>query len=237
VLNAELDVPAFFTVRVGGASKPPFAALNLASHVGDDPFAVEANRATVSELVAAPISFLSAEHRALVRVVSVPGEQPAPADAVVTRTPGVTLGVLAADCVPLLLHDSSSGAVAAVHVGRESLYHGVVDATVATLMDFHAGGLPAGVLRASLGPSICGGCYEVPQELQARVLTRHPAAASTTRAGKPGLDIAAAVEARLSHLGVSLATRTRVCTMEDQRFYSHRRDGITGRHAGIIECA
>lgn len=235
MLDAGLPVRAFFTARVGGHSAPPYASLNLAVHVGDRDDAVARNRAEVARRAGAPVTFLDAEHGIRVAEVTAPDPAPAPADVLVTRTPGVALAAIAADCVPVLLHDSATGAVAAAHAGREGVYAGVIDAAVAALLDMRPGRATRGVITAAIGPAICGRCYEVPAELRARVAARHPAAHAVTRAGTPSLDLPRAVEVRLGELGAEVI-RHRSCTAEDPAYFSHRRDGVTGRFAGVVVC-
>jgi YfiH family protein len=147
-------------------------------------------------------------------------------DALVTAAPGVPIAVLVADCVPLVL--SGDHAVAVVHAGRRGVEKGVVAAAVAALRN-----LDDGPLSAFVGPSVCGRCYEVPAEMQASVSSVVPEALSTTRAGTPGLDLAAAVCAQLRQAGVE-ARVSRVCTREDPTYFSYRRDGVTGRFAAAV---
>lgn len=236
MIDAALPVRAFFTTREGGVSAAPYESLNLAVHVGDEPHAVATNRARVGDLAGAPVSFLVAEHGIAVGRVTAPGETPTTADALVTATPGAAIAAIAADCVPVLMHDSATGAVAAVHAGREGVFAGVADAAVAALLDLRGGTRAHGSMRASIGPAICGRCYEVPQEMRERVAGRHPAAFATTRAGTPALDLPRAIETRLGELGFAGIVRTHECTAESPRLFSHRRDGITGRFAGIVVC-
>lgn len=235
MLDAGLPVRAFFTTREGGASVAPYASLNVATHVGDAQEAVALNRATVSAAAGAPVSFLTAVHGIGVVEVTSPGEEPGPGDILVTRVPGVALAAIAADCLPILLHDTASGAVAAVHAGREGVRRGAIDAAVAALLDLR-GPRARGDFSASIGPGICGRCYEVPAAMREEVAARHPAARAVTRAGSPALDLARAAEVRLGELGFSTVVRHRSCTAEDPRLFSHRRDGVTGRQAGVVVC-
>ncbi|WP_084075874.1 polyphenol oxidase family protein [Demequina sp. NBRC 110052] len=234
-IDAGLPVTAFFTTRHGGVSVGPYGALNLATHVGDTPDAVARNRDLVAERAGAPITFLTAEHGIAVARLTEPLDRAPAADVLVTDTPGVALAAIAADCVPLLLHDSATGAVAAAHVGREGLYLGAVDSAVAALLDLRAAGV-SGEISAAIGPAICGACYEVPLEMRERVAERHPAARASTRAGTPSLDLPRATETRLAELGAAQIARQRACTLETPDLFSHRRDGVTGRHAGVIVC-
>lgn len=234
MISAGLGVRAFFTSREGGESTAPYDSWNLAVHVGDDPDTVARNRALVSDQAGAPVSFLTAEHGIRVARVQEPGAVPPPADVLVTTTPGVALGAIAADCVPVLMHDQTSGAVAAAHIGREGLFRGTLDAAVAALLDIRGGWRHRGHMHASIGPSICGRCYEVPADMRDQVASRHPIARSTTSWGTPALDLPRAAEVRLAQLGFTQIMRHRACTLEDPRWFSHRRDGVTGRHAGVI---
>ncbi|WP_152650298.1 peptidoglycan editing factor PgeF [Demequina aestuarii] len=236
MIDAGLPVRAFFTTRDGGVSVPPYESLNLAVHVGDEPHAVATNRARVADHAGVPVSYLVAEHGIAVARLTAPGESPPAADALVTTVPGVGLAAIAADCVPVLLHDSASGAVAAVHAGREGLFAGVIDATVAALLDIRGGHRARGQMRASIGPAICGRCYEVPVAMRARVAARHASAFATTRTGTAALDLPRAIETRLGELGLSGIVRSHECTAESSRLFSHRRDGVTGRFAGIVVC-
>jgi len=90
-------------------------------------------------------------------------------------------------------------------------------------------------LHAALGPSICGRCYEVPAALREDVARVVPAAHATTSWSTPALDVPAGVEAQLAAGGVQRVQRVALCTLEDERFYSYRRDGRTGRFAGIVQ--
>ncbi len=236
MIDAGLPVRAFFTSRDGGVSAPPYDTLNLATHVGDESDAVAINRARVSALAGSPVSFLSAEHGSAVAYVSTAGVQLPTADALVTNTVGVAIAAIAADCAPVLLHDSLTGAVAAIHAGREGLYLGVLDNAIAALREWRTRTDARGGFTASLGPTICGRCYEVPDVMRARVVERHPEAFSTTREGTPALDLPRAIVARLGELGVEQVVRRDVCTFEVAELFSHRRDGLTGRFAGVVVC-
>lgn len=236
MIDAGLPVRAFFTTREGGVSTPPYGSLNVAVHVGDEPHAVATNRARVSDHAGAPVSFLTAEHGIGVAHVRAPGETPPTADALIASVPGVAVAAIAADCVPVLMHDSATGAVAAVHAGREGLYSGVIDAAVAGLLDLRVSRRTKGQMAASIGPAICGRCYEVPASMRERVAIRHPSAFTSTAAGTPALDLPRAVEVRLGELGFRVVMRAHDCTAESPQFFSHRRDGVTGRLAAVVVC-
>ncbi len=228
-------VQAGFSGRPGGFSRPPYDALNLGLGVGDDPAAVTANRSALAAACGLGLADLTWMRQAHGNGVWYAGagaaEPPGPVDAMFTDVPGRALCVLAADCVPVLVADPQARVVGVAHAGREGLAAGVVPALVSAMTA--AGASPAR-MRAVTGPAICGACYEVPAELQARVSAVVPAAACATSAGTCGLDIAAGVQAQLELAGLHEARADGRCTRESPGLYSHRRDGRTGRLAGLI---
>jgi polyphenol oxidase len=223
------------TDRRGGRSRSPYDSFNLGDHVGDDPADVAANRARVARELGVPeprLVWMNQVHGTGVAVVDGPQGRSVPdTDAVVTSTPGLVLCVLAADCVPVLLADPVAGVVAAVHAGREGVRRGVVPAALSAMAGL---GARARHVSALLGPAICGDCYEVPTEMQAEVARVAPAAAVRTRKGTPGLDLRAAVTDGLRRAGIPEVVQDPRCTAEDPYLFSHRRDGVTGRQAGIV---
>ncbi|HEV7871450.1 MAG TPA: peptidoglycan editing factor PgeF [Modestobacter sp.] len=223
------------TDRRGGRSASPYDSFNLGDHVGDEPGDVAANRGRVArELGVAEdrLVWMSQVHGAGVRVVDGPQAGPVPdTDALVTSTPGLVLCVLVADCVPILLADSQTGVVAAVHAGREGLRRGVVPATLSAMASL---GARARHVTALLGPAVCGACYEVPEAMQAEVAAVAPAAAVPTRRGTPGLDLRAGIADLLRKAGIPEVVLDPRCTVEDPLLFSHRRDGVTGRQAGLV---
>ncbi len=235
-----------FTGRPGGCSAGPFAGLNLSAAVGDDPAAVRRNRDLVLDQVApgpAWLAWLRQVHGA--RVVYVPGggwppgsaragpggDGGPPADAMFTDSPEVALGILVADCAPVLLADPAARLVGAAHAGRAGLALGVVPELVAAMT---AAGAQPGRIRAVIGPAICGGCYELPAALAARVSAAAPGSACVTRRGTPGVDLRAGLRAQLRRLGVRRVSDDARCTAESAELFSYRRDGTTGRFAGLI---
>jgi polyphenol oxidase len=171
-------------------------------------------------------------HGAGIAVVDGPQDGAVPVtDSLVTATPGLVLCVLVADCVPVLLADPVAGVVAAVHAGREGVRQGVVPATLSAMASL---GARARHVSALLGPAVCGDCYEVPADMQADVARIAPSAAVRTRTGTPGLDLRAGVEEILRRAGIPDVVQDPRCTVEDPHLFSHRRDGVTGRQAGII---
>ncbi len=221
--------------RGGGRSASPYDSFNLGGHVGDDPADVAANRDRLAgELGVAgdQVVWMTQVHGTGVAIVEDAGENPvADVDALVTATPGLVLCVLVADCVPVLLADPVAGVVAAVHAGREGVRRGVVPATLAAMRRL---GSRSGDVEALLGPAVCGADYEVPAAMQAEVAAVAPASAVRTRQGTPGLDLRAGLAAVLRGAGVGQVVHDPRCTVEDRRLFSHRRDGVTGRQAGVV---
>ena len=228
-----------FTTRGAGAPPvtpaEPYAGLNLAAHVGDDPETVARHRRRLAGALALAdddIGWMTQVHSAVV-ATALRGRTPT-ADALVVerrdpRAPRAA-GVLVADCVPVLLATDDGGLVAAVHAGRRGMLDGVVPRTLAA---FAARGARADDVWAAIGPSVCGACYEVPEEMRSAAAAIEPDCAATTRWGTPGLDVAAGVRAQLRRAGVAHIADGPWCTVEDRRFFSYRRDGTTGRIAGI----
>ena len=221
------------TTRAGGRSTGPFARFNLSVGVGDDPLAVAANRRRLAtELGVRGVVFLDQVHGTGVAVVdAVPGprdrDRPA-SDAAVTALPGVALAVLTADCVPVLLADTTAGIAAVAHAGRKGMVAGVARAAAEAMM-----ALGATDIVARLGPSVCPRCYPVPLELREQAAQVHAETRSVDRFGAPAIDVAAGVLAQLAPL-CSSVQQVPGCTAEHPDLYSYRRDGVTGRFAGAV---
>lgn len=237
VLRAPLPcgARAFFTGRAGGVSRAPYDAWNLARHVGDAEHDVERNRDLLRAEVGRPVVFTDQVHSADVAVIA-EGEDPAlvrTADALVTTRRDVALALMVADCLPVLLLDEGAGVIGAAHAGRRGLLDGVLEATVRAMQEL---GAAPERLRAVIGPAICGRCYEVPRSMQEDAATRLDAIASTTSWGTPALDLPAGARTALLTAGLDPAAvhADAPCTREDPAWFSYRRDGTTGRFAGVI---
>jgi YfiH family protein len=217
-------LPSVFTTRRNGASLAPFESLNLAQHVGDDAESVATNRQLLAKITG-PVQFMNQVHGDEVVEVKTLGDDPT-ADALITTVPGIALAVMVADCIPLLL--SSRGVVGAVHVGRRGLMNSVAIKAVEAMR-----ALGAGQIHAQLGASICGRCYEVPQEMADEITVKHPAASSLTNNLTPALDLPRALIADLVASGVTYEASP-ICTLENNEYFSYRRHNITGRNAGVV---
>ena len=215
------------TDRSDGVSTGTYAGLNLGGHVADDPAAVAENRRLLEQRLGRPVVYMDQCHGAGVAVVDAVPDTAPRCDAVVTRSTDVALAVLVADCVPVLL-SGSGGVVAAVHAGRPGLVAGVVPAALATMHD-----LGAGEVDAVVGPSVCGRCYEVPAEMRDTAAAVQPVSATVSWTGTPAVDVAAGVVAQLRDAGVRVRW-VPGCSRERDDLYSYRRDGQTGRFAGVV---
>ena len=218
-------MPTRFTKRTGGVSHGAFASLNLGTHVGDELKDVMENRAIVAAK-SGPTQYMNQVHGDRIALIEEVTEEVPTADALVTGIPGISLAVMVADCIPLLL--ASAESVAAVHVGRRGLVNEITRKTLSVMRD-----MGATKISAIIGPAICGSCYEVSQDIYNEVIAVHPKAQSQTSQGTFALDLPAALRSVLTDEGVSIIDKFE-CTVENQDYFSYRRDGVTGRQAGII---
>ena len=229
------DFPHGFTTRDGGASRPPFDSLNLGGRVGDDPGRVADNWRRLEEATGLRFARVRQVHGARAVRLDAACEPAEEADAIVTASPGVAATVAVADCVPVLLADPESGAVAAVHAGwRGTLAHAAAEGVRALS---RASGAPPARLLAAVGPSIGPCCYEISPDLAAtfaRVL-----GVDVIRSGaRPRLDLWMASRRVLQEAGIApdrIEILGRCTSCEPAAFFSHRRDaGRTGRQVGFV---
>ncbi len=228
-----LSCPHGFFTRRGGVSTGPYASLNCSLSGQDAPEAVRENRAGVARHLGAEPSDLvglTQVHGAEVTVVEIPwpyGAGPR-ADAMVTDRPGVVLGVITADCTPVLLADRDAGVVGAVHAGWRGAAAGVLEATVAAMV--RLGARPASI-AAAIGPCIRQPSYEVGADLRDAILAHDGADAGFFAKGvRPDrwqFDLAAYCQTRLR--GVARVDVIDADTLADaDRFFSHRRRTLAG---------
>ncbi|ALC06334.1 Laccase domain protein [Corynebacterium deserti GIMN1.010] len=226
-----------FTTRAGGVSQSPFDSFNLGDHVGDNPDDVAANRTRLAEIIGlAPsnVVYMEQVHSNTVSVVSQAphdGSAVETTDALVTTTRGLALAVLVADCVPVLLSDTDAGVIAAVHAGRMGARNGIVKKTVEKMVEL---GAQPSRIHALMGAAASGARYEVPEAMARDVETKLPGSFTKTTKGTTGLDIRAGLLRQLLSLGVQMIDSDPRCTIEDEDFFSYRRQGTTGRQAGVI---
>ena len=228
---APANVRALVSTRVGGVSEGPYSSLNLGDHVGDAAAAVAENRRRFSAaagLLQAP-TWLNQIHGC--DVVMAGGSERASADACWTAQSGVPCAILTADCLPVLFAARDGSCVAAAHAGWRGLAAGVLEATVASLP------VPPDQLMAWLGPAIGPAAFQVGDEVRAAFVATEAedATAFIADGERWRADLFALARARLRRCGVTAIYGGGVCTVENaERFFSHRRDGVSGRFASLI---
>lgn len=207
---------------------------NLAIHVPDDRDAVLLRRRDLEQhlgLGSQRFTYMNQVHSATVLDAPWVSSPEVPTcDALVSPDAGQPLAVMVADCVPVALvgtgdHGTSS---AVAHAGRRGLLDGILSSTVERM---RIAGVAA--LEAWIGPAICGRCYEVPRDMAERAGQQRPGIVVQTRQGTTGLDLPGAAARELRGLGVDV-TESGTCTLEEEDFFSYRRNADTGRLAGLI---
>lgn len=239
------SVMALVSSRSGGVSKHPYESFNLGEHVGDDPSAVRQNRAVLVKMLpsGARLQWLKQVHGTRVIKVSADNRslRPKTGDAAVVFDRGFGAVVMTADCLPVFFTDINGSVVAVAHAGWRGLLDGVLEQTIISM-----GVLPA-ELMVWMGPAIAQCHFEVGSEVRDAFLN-HPEwgqsfvpgidsafLLSTVRADKYMMDIYAMARARLLNAGVQQIFGGGLCTVcDNQRFFSYRRDGVTGRMASLI---
>ena len=224
-----------FTSRAGGVSAAPYDSFNLGTHVGDNPDDVTANRSRLAGILGLPADrfvWMEQLHTNTVTRVDAPSAAPVEAtDALVTREKDLALCVLVADCTPVLLSDHAAGVIGAAHAGRMGARNGIVKNTVQAMVDL---GAQPSRIQVLLGPAAAGASYEVPEDMAADVEKHLPGSRTTTTRGTAGIDVRAGLVRQLLSLGVTHIDADPRDTITDDDFFSHRRDGVTGRQAGVI---
>jgi YfiH family protein len=226
VIRLELNgASVLYTAREGGVSEGPYAELNLGLRTDDDPEAVSANYDLLAVQTGVARSDFALGHQVHGIEVRAHREPPSNADRAreadgqATRLAGVALMVLVADCLPIAL--SSGDGVAMLHAGWRGLASGIVERGVAVLRGLGA----RGELHAAIGPGAGPCCYEAGEEVHAAI------GHSVGR----NVDLKAAAAERLKAAGVVTVEDVGICTIHDERFFSHRRSGgVTGRQAGVV---
>jgi YfiH family protein len=221
----------FFT-RNGGVSEGPFASLNCSLSGADARDAVLENRARVARAIGAePSSLMGATQVHGIAVAQVdapwrPGAGPR-ADAMITNRPGLALGIVTADCAPVLFADATAGVVAAAHAGWRGAADGILEAVVAAMR-----AMGAASISASVGPCIRQASYEVAADMRNAVLAGDAGFArffaDGTRPDRWQFDLAGLCAARLSALGVQVDVIDADTLPDTSRFFSHRRRTLAG---------
>ena len=229
---AAKQIKAFASTRCDGFSTGVYQGLNLGTHVGDELAKVEQNRQWLTEqanMPSAPV-WLNQTHSTVVEEVDAPTSQVLNADGVFTSTTNVVCSAMTADCLPVLLTNVQGTQIAAVHAGWRGLASGIVENAVEKF---------DGEVMAWIGPAIGAQVFEVGKDVvDAFVSIEAKAMAAFTprkQEGKWLADMNQLVTQRLQRAGVNQVYYSELCTFEDaERFYSYRRDGVTGRQATFI---
>ena len=232
-------VQALCSEREGGVSAAPFDTLNLGDHVGDDPAAVAENRRRYAERLGARPVFLQQVHGCGVVRLTAGTRDATEADACWTTERGVACTMMVADCLPVLLADAQGSSVGAAHCGWRGLAGGVLEALCNEMI---AAGAQASALRAWLGPCIGPEAFEVGPEVRAAFTDQDAGAAALFRPhaqGKFLANLPALARRRLAAMGIAAVAgndgSNGWCTVNNpSRFFSHRRDRVSGRFAASI---
>ncbi|MEJ0015537.1 MAG: peptidoglycan editing factor PgeF [Acetobacteraceae bacterium] len=230
-----LVVPHGFFTRQGGVSGGGYASLNCSLSGGDDRDAVLENRrraaATVGARLDRLVGLMQVHSADVVEVTEPwqPGQGPR-ADAMVTRRADIALGIITADCAPVLLVDAAAGVAGAAHAGWRGAVGGVIEATVDAMVTL---GAARATIAAAIGPCIGRDSYEVGADFRDAVLAADPAHArffgSGRRDGRWQFDLPAYCAARLADAGIASVTALGHDTLADEaRFFSHRRRTLAG---------
>ena len=228
------NVRAVLTTRLGGVSEGKFSSLNFGDHVGDDAKRVAANRALLTACIDARPVWLEQVHgtRVVDASVCVAANRVPQADAAFSRQAGVACVVMTADCLPVLFCDDAGTVVAAAHAGWRGLLAGVLEETIVAM------GVPGEKLMAYLGPAIGPRTFEVGDEVCEAFVSRDERAQAAfvpSATGKWLANIYRLARQRLQGTGVRRINGGTFCTYtEAERFFSYRRDGMTGRMASMI---
>lgn len=214
-----------FTARLGGTSVGQFDSLNLGDQVGDVSESVENNRRILQGLLSqGEPKFMNQVHGNEVVEVDENLDSAITADALITRKKGLPLAVLSADCLPILI--KGKDIVGAIHAGRKGILNGVIAKTIERIRS-----ISDSELVATIGPAICENCYEVDLEMYLDAIAREPNLA--TNSETHCLDLKRAAIGQLQANKVKV-TDLGICTVHNPNYFSYRRDGITGRNAGVI---
>jgi YfiH family protein len=230
---APSNVRAFVTTRHGGVSSGPYASMNLGTHVGDSPAAVAQNRWLLRSCLPAEPLWLEQVHGIEVADADAISEGAPKADASIATRPSAVCAIMTADCLPVLFCDDMGEVVAAAHAGWRGLAAGVLDAAVARMA------VAPGRILAWMGPAIGPDAFEVGDEVRDAFCAGNPAAADAFRPaaqrGKWMADLFLLARLRLAALGVTRIFGGGECTWSDPlRYFSYRRDGVTGRMASLV---
>ncbi len=231
---APKQVKAISTTRRGGYSQAPFDSLNLGTHVEDDLATVLNNRAKLKQALSLPSEPVWLEQSHSTQVVDADNNaSPLTADASVSHQSGKVCIVMTADCLPVLLTNNAGTMIAAAHAGWRGLNDGILESTINRMQS------PPEDIIAWLGPAIGSEHFEVGGEVREAFMKQHKESVQAFVAGenedKWFADIYKLARIRLAAMGVSRVYGGGYCTYADkERFFSYRREAMTGRMASLI---
>ncbi len=239
IVSPVLNVPHGFTTRAGGVSGGLFAGLNLSHGIGDRFGSVMENQHRVlGRFNHSPVAALNQIHSNRVHVVSSSGTWEG--DGLLTQEPGLLLRVVVADCYPVLLEDPRHNLVGALHAGWRGTLAGILPGALARMAQVFGSRLPE--VRIAIGPGIAGSCYQVGPEVAKAFVERGYAVAvnpDPTDHGRFLLDLLRVlyVQARAAGVPKKQVWRLGACTHCESRFFSYRRDHVTGRMWALVQAA
>ncbi|BBG66825.1 uncharacterized conserved protein [Hydrogenimonas sp.] len=220
-----------FTDRHGGVSPAPYSSFNLAYHTGDDPALVDRNRKILTDITTLPLIFMEQVHGDAIAVADENSPSTIPGcDAVVTTRRDIALAVMTADCIPILLYDETAGTAAAVHAGRSGTFLNIASKCVGVMVE-RFGCRPENI-AARFGPSIRSCCYEISAEMAETVEKRFGKEYMNGRyLDLQKLNRNLLLDAGLEEGNIEISE---ICTCCSADHFSYRREGVTGRCAGVI---
>lgn len=232
--HAPDSVKAVCTTRIGGNSLSPYDSFNLATHVGDAIDKVILNRELLKRELNLPAEpcWLNQTHSTDVAMLDGSPDYAIDSDAAISQKPGIIAVVMTADCLPILMCNQQGDEVAAVHAGWRGLADGIVATTLKKMRT------PPEQLMAWIGPAISQPRFEVGDDVRNMFMNRYENAALRFRQNRPGhwlCDLPGLAADQLFDLGVTAIHQSGLCSFdEDSRFYSYRRENISGRMASLI---
>lgn len=230
---APSNIKAYSTLRHSGISQPPYDLLNLGIHVGDEIANVAKNRLLLKQLLQLPSEpiWIQQQH-SNIAVLATDENRNKTADASFTKESNTICVVLTADCLPILLCNREGTMVSAIHAGWRGLSNGIILQTLSAI------NMPDADILAWLGPAISPICFEVGEEVRNLFIDIDPEtknAFTPTKRGRWLGDLYAIARLQLKKQGITSIYGGEHCTYSDtKRFFSYRRDGITGRMASLI---
>lgn len=224
-------ISALTTTRVGGCSVTPYHQNNLALHVGDNEELVQSNRKALVQHLSLPGEPAWLEQTHSTKCVTIETDDNRRADAAVTRCKDFPLVIMTADCLPIVLCDHDGTEIAAIHAGWRGLVNGIVENTLAQMHNASES------LMAWVGPGICAKCYEIGDEVKQTFTEHYPFTMDTFRyhGSRYYADLPKMTELILKAQGIRHVFQANACTFElKEKFYSYRRENLTGRMATLI---